>query len=378
MKTFGLGSLHDVFGDAVTYRSLSPIDRKLPGFHDVARELGLGGQPPPRKSEPAYGTVVARLVRETRASATPGKPIRRIVYLGDTRMNDGNAFQSICRAGEWPGMAFIGSENGDVRKVSIERTETSGIALSNRWSALRSFETIAKDAGILVDESTAVLIDLDKTALGARGRNDAVIDQARLAAARSTVASILGPSFNAQCFERAYARLNQPDCHGFTGDNQDVVVYVCLIVGTGVFELESLVTRIRQGELRRFDGLVRDVEAVLGRLPNAARALHQEFRDLIDQGDVTPFKAFRRAEYRETVARMGVLPDTTGTEQRLRQEITLTAEVRETALRWRSRGALILGLSDKPEEACLPDEFQRELGFHPLHRAVTHIVGTEA
>ena len=37
-------------------------------------------------------------------------------------------------------------------------------------------------------------------------------------------------------FQTAYERLNQPEYHPFTTDNQDFLVYICLILGGGLIE----------------------------------------------------------------------------------------------------------------------------------------------
>jgi len=92
-------------------------------------------------------------------------------------------------------------------------------------------------------------------------------------------------------------------------------------------------------------------------------------------GDPTPFKEFRRREYLATVARLGHLADDAPIEVRLREEILITQEVREAALTARRRGALVFGLSDKPDEASLPTEEARARGLQPLHRTPTHACG---
>ncbi|GAB4517997.1 MAG: hypothetical protein Kow0047_29650 [Anaerolineae bacterium] len=62
-------------------------------------------------------------------------------------------------------------------------------------------------------------------------------------------------------------------------------------------------------------------------------------------------------------------------ERRIAEEICLTAEV-AWAMRWlRERGALLLALSDKPDEASIPRVEEAAEGALPLHRVVTHIVG---
>ncbi len=375
MKIYGKGTIHDILGDLVVYRSLTPADDGLPGFAEIAADIGLDADCPPRKSETTYGVAVSWLLHLARKLEAPGTPIRRILYIGDTRMNDGIAFKSICYAGRWPGIVFIGCETDEPARLDIERDGASSLVFSNRWSALRDIETVARRLGFAIDEHTAVVIDLDKTALGARGRNDAVIDQARIDAAQRTVGSYLGEGFDVEAFQAAYDRLNQPEYHPFTADNQDYLVYVCLILGTGFISLDVLLSRIRKGTLVRFDQFLEEVNGRISRLPEDTRTLHRHFHEQVDRRDPTPFKAFRRCEYLETAGRMGSLPDDAPLERLMQQEITLTEEVREVAARWRELGALLFGLSDKPDEACYPTDEHAAAGLLPLHRMVTHIVG---
>jgi hypothetical protein len=103
---------------------------------------------------------------------------------------------------------------------------------------------------------------------------------------------------------------------------------------------------------------------------SAVYGFHQSFAELADAGDPTPFKSFRRREFAETVALMGHMPDDTPAEVLLQEEIVITGEVWEALAGWRARGALLFGLSDKPDEAALPAD-----GSMPLHRIRTHIVG---
>ena len=47
-----------------------------------------------------------------------------------------------------------------------------------------------------LDERTVVVVDIDKTALGAKGRNDQVINEARLEGIFRTMDSVLGDNFD--------------------------------------------------------------------------------------------------------------------------------------------------------------------------------------
>jgi hypothetical protein len=220
-----------------------------------------------------------------------------------------------------------------------------------------------------------VVVDLDKTALGARGRNAHVIDDARVVAVHTTVAGLLGSAFNQEAFQTAYDQLKQPEFHPFTADNQDYLAYICLVLGSGLIDTDALIADVRRKKVISFRQFIDIVESRLDELPGGLAEIHAEIYAYVQAGDPTPFKAFRRNEYLETVGRMGYLPDDTPVETLLRDEIVLTQEVRQMAQGWRQRGALLFGLSDKPDEASVPTLKQAQQGFLPIHRTLTHAVG---
>ena len=107
------------------------------------------------------------------------------------------------------------------------------------------------------------------------------------------------------------------------------------------------------------------------------RALHDDIYARVLAGDLTPFKAFRRREYQETVDRMGHLPDDAQLARRLVEEICATREVLEACEWLKDRGCLMVALSDKPDEATTPSPELAAHGYQPLHRTQTHVVGQE-
>jgi hypothetical protein len=109
----------DFLDDRIVYRNLVPVDSRLPPLAQIRPLVGLPAGLVPRKSELAYAQVIAHLLREARALDRPGLSIERLIYVGDTRLNDGSAFANICQAGGWPGLAFIGSERGDTPQVEV-------------------------------------------------------------------------------------------------------------------------------------------------------------------------------------------------------------------------------------------------------------------
>ena len=376
MRCYGRASVCEFLGDLVVYRNLVAVDRRLPALADVAPRVGVPKGVIPRKCESDYARVISYLLQQARALDAPKTPIERLIYVGDTRMNDGTAFEMICLTGGWPGFAFIGADRDEPARVELIEQQGGVLYLANRWEALADFDKFCRERGFAIDDRTAVIVDLDKTALGARGRNDHVIDQARLEAVRRTVSDLLGEEFDATGFQTAYHRLNQPEFHPFTTDNQDYLAYISLILGSGLYTLEILVAGVRAGRFASFDQFLAEVDARSAKLPSKLRAIHERIRDAVGQGDPTPFKAFRRNEFLTTVERMGQLDDETPLATLLKREIVITQEVREMALCWRSQGVLLFGLSDKPDEASIPTDDLAAQGYQAIHRRETHAVGS--
>ena len=371
-QTTGLTSLYESLGDFIVYRNLAPADPRLPSVDDLRPNLSLDARALPRKAEPLYGTVLAEMLRHARRVELPQANIDRIVYVGDTRMNDGTAFRNLCAAGNWPGWAFIGAD--DLSSPPQREVEAS-LYLANRWSALPEFLRFLEDQDFALDEATAVVVDVDKTAIGARGRNDKVIDEARVEGVKRTVADLLGPRFDEAAFRTAYEELNQSAYHAFTTDNQDYLAYICLILGAGLWELEALIGQVESGSMQSFEDFI---AAVQGRRPELAptglTSIHDDVWEHVQDGDPTPFKAFRYNEYLTTVARFGDLPGAS-VEEVLAQRIAITEEVRAAATELRQRGCLLFGVSDKPDEASVPSAEQAAEGMKPLHRLETQAVG---
>jgi hypothetical protein len=376
MKSYGLTSVSEFLADRIVYRNLNPYDPSLPRLEQIRGEIGLPAGSTPRKNEPGYARAIVHFLQECLQQDAPGGKIERLVFIGDTRMLDGTAYSNLCQAGGWPGLAFIGSEDDQPFAIKLAQAEGGAVLyLANRWTALRDFDRYCAEQSQPVGERTAVVIDLDKTAIGARGRNGQVIDQARLEAVEVTVSELLGAAFDPAAFRAVYEPLNQPEYHKFTADNQDYLAYICLILGSGLYSYEGLVLDVQSGALASFGQFIAAVESRKNQLPPQLAQIHQEIYQNFQAGDPTPFKTFRRNEYRTTSRRFGCLDDTAPVQSMLRDEIVITQEVREMALEWRKRGALLFGLSDKPDEASLPDADLAKQGYLPLHQTVTHAVG---
>ncbi len=353
-------SLHDFLGDFVVYRNLEPADRRL-------RPPQVAGGTVPRKAEPAYAQTILHLLEQAQALRSDQR-LERFIYIGDTAMNDGQAIRNLGQ--HLPIYGFIGQERLEERvKVRVE----NGIMLANRWAALADFIRFLQEEGFIFDETTAALIDLDKTAFGARGRNSQVIDAARVEAVRRTVKEVLGGDFNEEEFRTVYDELNQPQYHPFTADNQDYLAYICLMVSGGVYDFSQLLADL---EAHRLTSFAQFIEICATKSIGAELApVHHEVYSNFKRGDPTPFKSFRYREYEETVKRMDCLPDDAGEERILNEEIVITQEVADICRFLKGKGVLLFGLTDKPDESSIPRPELAEKGYLPLHRMTMKMLG---
>lgn len=376
MQSFIRTSLSEFIQDRIVYRGLTPVDPSLPGLADLRSKLGLGTNVTPRKNELDYARTVHLQLQACQHQDDPFTKLSNLIFIGDTQLLDATAYANLREVSGWQGLAFIGSE--DTQPPFLKPAmfnDTAKIFLSNRWSALEEFDRRSSELGLQIGPGTAVVIDMDKTMVGARGRNARVIDQMRVQAVEQTVSDLLGNSFDPEAFRSYYDPLNQPEFHPFTADNQDFLAYICLMLCGGVFSFDDLVQRVRTGEMDSFRQFINEAqERRAGFSPEFAH-IHDLIFENFKAGDPTPFKSFRQNEYLLTVARFGCLKDDVPVEKMLAEEIVITQEVREMALFWREKGALLFGLSDKPDEASIPTLEYASKGFQPLHRAATHSVG---
>lgn len=376
LQTFGPASLDEFLDDNIVFRNLIPVDPNLPALDTFRDAIGLAPGRLPRKQEADYARAIVYLLQRARAISNPQTTLKRLIVVGDTKENDGVAFANICRVAGWPGLAFIGTDATAPAKVEVVSVGAdASLYLANRWAALADFDRFCAENNFPIDSATAVVLDVDKTILGARGRNAHVIDQARMQAVYDTVANLLGRIFDEARFRTAYRTLDNAQFYPLTADNQDYLAYICLIVGTGLYDLETVVADFHAGELVSFGQFIEQMNGQAEKLAPTLAQIHGDIYACVKAGDPTPFKMFRRNEYRATVSRMGLSDDGAPVETLLANKIVITQEVRSAALAWKARGALLFGLSDKPDEASIPTASLAEQGFLPLHRTPTHAVG---
>ncbi len=345
-------TIADLTGDTVIYRDLEACDPALPRLAELRAGLRMPAGPPPRKRDRDYARVVLALARRAQA-LRGGAPLKALAVIGDTE-NDRLLTEHLNALGELPAYGFIGED----RPVAPENLVWQGaVGVATRWHLIEPWAARLRAQGLAWGH-TAMLIDIDKTLLGPRGRSDGAIDDARAEGALAVASALAGPGLDVAAFRRTYTELCRKEWHGFTLDNQDYVAATALLSVAGAIELEDLRTAVLTGEALSFATLL---NTITPDVPPWLMGLHTELRERVAAGDPTPFKAFRRAELSATLARMAD------------GRLALCGVLFDLCTRLASEGALCLAASDKPAESALPDAEQLAVGMLPLHRMPARI-----
>lgn len=378
LQNFGRKSLADIFDDWIVYRDLEPLEARLPGLKSSARLMEISDQRIPRKQEEDYAKAALWLVKKAQEVRGVTTPISELLFIGDSLYNDGQAYRNMHQISGWRGSCFIGTEELD-REPAVYIDSDDGTYCATRWGGVVSWAEWMLAQGMSLNEKSAVIVDIDKTALGAKGRNDAVIDEARLEGIYRTMDLVLAHNFDRGAFERQYRELNHAQYHCITADNQDYLAYICLVLNARLIDFDDLVNEVQNSSMDNFEQFTRWVDIRLMMNPGNSEQLRQVHETVMTNmriGDPTPFKRFRQQEFITTTERMGTMADHTPVPELLDRELTLTHEVCEVARWLADRGCLLLCLSDKPREASCPDTYLSS-EFLPLHKVPTHVVGAD-
>lgn len=370
--------LSDVYGDMIIYRDLEPLDKRIKGLRRAASRMGVMNDSIPRKHDEDYAAATIWFIEEAQQLRGASKNIKEVLVIGDSAYNDGHVFRNVCEVSRWGGSCFIGSEDLDVAPAT-ELDDETNIYQANRWAALATWAAWLIKQEHRINEETAVIIDIDKTLLGARGRNDEMINQARLKGIYSTLDSVLGKRFDKAAFERQFNELSDAKYNHITEDNLDYLVYACLVLNASLVQFDDLVGQVDNGSIDNFPQFARWVNSRMvagsGGGENL-RQVHESVMAGIHIGDPTPFKRLREQEFMATVAHMGNESNPSDALDLLEEEIVITNEVIQLSRWLQNRGCLLLCMSDKPNESACPDPKVMS-DMLPLHKIATHSVGTD-
>lgn len=333
--------------DFVLYRSLEPCDPRLPGLAALREQLGLAPHSLPRKRHSDYARVVLAIIEAARKLHNLG-PASCFIVVGDTE-NDRQFTENLRSVSGLPTLGFIAADSDEAPSL----TWKDDTASANRWHLIDEFMAEAPRRGIEIGPGLVALFDIDKTLLGPRGRNDPLINGARLMGGRAVGKRLLGDALDLDRLDHTYRSLCQSSMHPFTLDNQDIVVYTSLLICSDLVSLEEIAARAQQQPVADFASLLAETA---DRLPEALREIHAMVQAAVAQGDPTAFKAFRHEEFRYMVEIMR------------NDQLTLCGELLALGEQLRAAGAICMAASDKPGEASLPSPEQAAEGLLPLHR----------
>jgi hypothetical protein len=148
------------------------------------------------------------------------------------------------------------------------------------------------------------------------------------------------------------------------------------MIAAGLYKFADLQTAFSDGTVSTFSDFLSIIDSQMNRIVSLdLRAIHREVKENFQKGDPTPFKSFRREEYLTTTGRMGTDSDGEDLDALLKDRITINSEVAQILSYFKRRGVLILGLSDKPDEAVFPTPLLAGQGRKPLHHVETLVVG---
>jgi hypothetical protein len=341
-------SVSDLFGERIMLRDIEPRSPALDGIEAFRHELGWDETYVPRKNEPEYAQALLRIV-----GGSDMRGPKRIVYVGDTLLNDGGAIRGL--QAEGPPECVWGFLCGATKAQPERDFVLDRVYFGAEWGSLQSFVDYARGDGLVFDAETWVLFDLDQTVYAAKGRDDEPLLRARWDGVRGYLESIVPAyKFDAERAEALYREFDRDEYHPVTRDNLDYVVLLVLAVASGLAdagEIRDYANSSRPNigtladELRRRAAMRlghEDIGAVL----NAVKAVSYNTAN----GDQTPCKEFRRYECLAMAARMRGDVARGNEEQILlnREVVDLIGSLQETP-------AQLFAVSDRPLEAAVAE-----------------------
>ncbi len=328
-------SINTIFEDYIIFRELNPIKVSLPSFSQIKNDLKLTFLP--RKKDFEYAKVLSYLLDAIGS-------FEKVIYFGDTFLNDGGVIKNLAKLEKYKVLGIITEEN-----VSDYVKFEDNIIVNTKWKNLSS---ILKNSGFTFDKKTVVIIDIDKTLIGARGRNDRALDKARMDAIISLAGEIFG-EIDIDRFEFVYSEMNKKNMHPFTQDNQDTVAIMSIVFYGDYYNLERFIKEFYDGkwvnplDFLNFINISKEDKAF---------EFVEEVKENLRMQHPTSFPTFRKRELYYTLNRMDFLPDETDVNDLINEEIMITKEVFEIGFLAKSKGSLVFGLSDKPELSSIPED----------------------
>lgn len=329
MKIYGKANLHDLFGKNIIFRKLNILDKSLPQYKDIERELSISDFP--RKNSRDYAKVITYLINKLNPESTI------IIYFGDSNL-DKIVVENLRSVSNKTVKGFIFNER--------ERAQDDQIFNFNNWEDLSEFPQKIEEE---IHPGWFGLFDLDKTVIGARSRNSQPIDSARFEAVLEIMQQV-SPEINKKKLKQIYDYINT-QCISLTEDNQDYVACLTIWIYFQALEMDTL---------KQFSNCGKNIGELFtyikkGNIPDSLYPYFKEIYWNYSQEQSPLFKSFRYAELRTTARKFNLLKNENDIQKILTEEITITKEIFDVINLLKQNAIKFLCISDKPDETIFPE-----------------------
>ena len=333
MKIYGKANLNDMFGKNIIFRKLNILDKNLPQYKDIERELSISNFP--RKNSQDYAKVIDYLINKLNPESTI------IIYFGDSYL-DKIVVENLRSVSNKTVKGFIFNEK--------EKPQDDQIFNFNNWEDLSGFAQKVEEE---LHPGWFGLFDLDKTVIGARSRNSQPIDSARFEAVLEIMQQI-SAEINRKKIRQIYDYINTQYI-SLTEDNQDYVAFLTIWIYFQALEIDIL---------KQFSNCGKNIGELFayikkGSIPDSLYPYFKEIYWNYSQKQATLFKSFRCAELKTTARKFNLLKNETDVQKILTEEITITKEIFDVINLLKQHAIKFLCISDKPDETIFsesPDE----------------------
>ena len=89
LENTGKLKIADIYGDRLIYRSLEPLEKKLPGLKKAGGKMQLRHEGIPRKDEEDYARASYWFFHQAQKLRNVSTPFKELLYIGDSLYSDG-------------------------------------------------------------------------------------------------------------------------------------------------------------------------------------------------------------------------------------------------------------------------------------------------
>jgi hypothetical protein len=376
LESHGLGRVSDLLNQQIILRSMERLDT---GEKLLGTSRGFA-----RKYQQPYAKAISDHLKRR----FPG--VKRVLYIGDTYKNDGTVIRNLQALG-WDASGLICEPS-----LGIERLWFDDILYTNHWADLVGFIDKVQSK---VGPTTLAIFDIDQTLWAPKGVHEGPLSNTRTAAMSRLIDEyVVDPDNEVARSAKAridplYHEISEAKYLGLTVDNEDFKAAICVFLslnivfnqqrlesngreaGAAVFEelgrlgaiefTEFIRTsyisnfahpsRVDEANITRFImetlstvqtyqyGLYGEANGIL--VAKIIDHIQHIFRETVGVAP-TQYSAFRAKELEEALGSVGEDRD-------FDERLVLNKPAWDVGMWLKRRGAVLLGLSDRPDESTV-------------------------